>query len=400
MRIGIDITSAVRQGAGIGRFTRELVRALLALEAPHHYILFAATGGLPRAVWQPRLDYITQTAAQNLEFEICNLKLVSDDWLHRFWHRARLPVPVEVFVGRVDLFHEPDFVLPPTLRGTPTLLTVHDLTFRRDPDSALPKLRRYLERVVPQSVQRATHVLADSAASKADLVELFGATPEKITVLPGGVDGRFAPVDDAEYLANIRHKYGIGSAPFILSVGTLQPRKNYVQLIRAFARLRPLVAQEQAIEIANLKLVIAGAKGWLYDEVFAEIKQQGLEESVILPGFVDDEDLPALYSAAMVFAYPSLYEGFGLPVLEAMACGTPVVTSNVSSLPEVAGEAALAVTPTNLAALSGALLNALADETLRVRLISRGYMQASQFTWESSARQLLTVYEKYARSKN
>ncbi len=412
MRIGIDITSAVRQGAGIGRFTRELVRALLALDAPHdaqhtvqhHYILFAATGGLPRAVWQPRLDYIIQAAAQNFKCacpggqarEICNLKFISDDWLHRLWHRVRLPVPIELFIGGVNLFHEPDFVLPPTLRRTPTLLTVHDLTFRRDPNSALPKLRSYLDQVVPQSVQRATHVLADSAATKTDLVELFGAAPEKITVLPGGVDSRFAPVDDAERLEAVRGKYGIGTAPFILSVGTLQPRKNYAQLIRAFARLRPLAAQEQAVEISNLKLVIAGGKGWLYDEIFAEIKQQGLEESVILPGFVDDEDLPALYSAASVFAYPSLYEGFGLPVLEAMACGTPVVTSNVSSLPEVAGDAALTVTPTNLAALSGALLNALADDILRARMISRGLARASQFTWENSARQLLAVYDSFS----
>ncbi|MBN1890973.1 MAG: glycosyltransferase family 4 protein [Thermoflexales bacterium] len=438
MRIGIDITAAVRQGAGIGRFTREIVRALLALDdtrlRSHHFVLLAATAGLPRASWQPRLDYITQPAgAGDVRFatpalakrsagaSVCNLSFVSDDWLHRLWHRARLPVPVELALGRLDLFHEPDFVLPPTLRGTLTLLTVHDLTFKRDPDSAYPKLRRYLDRVVPASVQRASHVLADSTATKDDLVELFGTPPDKISVILGGVEKRFAPVTDPERLAAVRRKYALGDGPFILGLGTIQPRKNYRRLIQAFlivncqlltvnGQLASPVAKpggtqygEQSIQnskptqgVENLKLVIAGGKGWLYEDIFAEVKRLGLEGSVVFPGFVDDDDLPALYSAASVLAYPSLYEGFGLPVLEAMACGTPVVTSNVSSLPEVAGVAALTVTPTDVDALGGALLAVLTDEALRRQMIERGLVHACRFTWEDSARQLLAAYERVA----
>lgn len=390
MLVGIDVTSALRQGAGIGRFTREIVRALLALDAArgpsHRYVLFAATGGLPRPVWEPRLAYMTQPAAAGrLALSTCRLPL-SDDWLHRLWHRARLPIPIELFIGRVDLLHEPDFVLPPTRRGTPTLLTVHDLTFKRDPDSAFPRLRRYLERVVPRSVQRATHVLADSAATQSDLVELFGAPPGKISVIPGGVDSRFAPVTDTERLAAVRDKYAIGQAPFILGIGTLQPRKNFKRLIQAF--------NSGKAQGAKRRLVIAGGKGWLYDDILAEVKRLGLEGDVLFIGFVDDEDLPALYSAASVLAYPSLYEGFGLPVLEAMACGTPVVTSNVSSLPEVAGEAALMVPPTDVAALSEALLRVLTDGALRAHMVERGLAQARRFTWENSARQLLAAYER------
>jgi glycosyltransferase involved in cell wall biosynthesis len=406
VRIGLDVTAALRQGAGIGRFTREIIRAVFALDAAqsHQYVLFAATGGLSRAVWQPRLDYITQPLRASPT--LCLLPL-SDDWLHRLWHRARLPIPIELLIGRVDVFHAPDFVLPPTLPGTPTLLTVHDLTFRRDPDSAFPKLRRYLDRVVPRSVQRATHVLADSAATKNDLIELFGTSPQKVTVILGGVESRFAPVTDPDLLAAVRRKYALGAGPFILSIGTLQPRKNYARLIQAFADLRLPIADcrlpdhrspitNHQSPITALQLVIVGGKGWLYTDIFAQVKRLGLENAALFPGFVDDADLPALYSAAAVFAYPSLYEGFGLPVLEAMACGAPVVTSNVSSLPEVAGDAALMVTPTDVTALGAALHRVLTDAALRQQMTARGLAQASKFTWENAARQLLAVYERVA----
>ena len=399
MRIGIDITSAIRQGAGIGRFTRELIRAFLSLDSmgvpSHEYILFAATGGLPRHVTESRLAYVTQpTITRHLEFEICNLRFLSDDWLHRIWHRARLPIPIETAIGRVDLFHEPDFVLPPTLPHTPTVLTVHDLTFVRDPESAFPRLRRYLNRVVPRSVARATHVLADSAATKNDLVELFQTSPDKITVLYGGVDARFAPVRDPERLAAVRAKYNIGLDPFILGIGTIQPRKNFRRLVQAFSHLpSPAFA-------SGLKLVIAGGKGWLYDDIFAEVKRLGLEGCVLFPGFVDDDDLPALYSAAEVLAFPSIYEGFGLPILEAMACGTPVVTSVTSSLPELAGDAALLVEPTDVDAIAAALHRVLQEDDLRRKLVAAGFDQARKFTWEKAAEQLLEMYTSFARVSN
>jgi len=391
VRIGIDITSAVRQGAGIGRFTRELIRAFLSLDSlkmtSHKYVLFAATGGLARCITEPRLAYVTQPAhTRNLQSTICNLQFFSDDWLHRIWHRARLPIPIEVAIGRVDLFHEPDFVLPPTLPRTPTVLTVHDLTFVRDPESAFPRLRRYLNRVVPQSVARTTHVLADSAATKNDLVELYRASPDKITVLYGGVDARFAPVRDPEQLAAVRAKYNIGLNPFILGLGTIQPRKNYKRLIQAFAALRS--------PRSTLRLVIVGGKGWLYDDVFAEVKHLGLEGCVLFPGFVDDDDLPVLYSAAEVLAFPSIYEGFGLPILEAMACGTPVVTSVTSSLPELAGDAALLIEPTDVGAIAAALHRVLQEADLRRKLIAAGFEQASKFSWEKAAAQLLEIYER------
>jgi glycosyltransferase involved in cell wall biosynthesis len=383
MRIGIDYTAAMRQRAGIGRYTRELVGALLRLSSPHRYILFAATGGMGKGA----LACLPADAP-------CALRPVplSDDWLARLWHRLRLPIPVEAVVGRVDLFYSPDFVLPPTLPRTRTLLTVHDLSFLHYPDHFVPKLVRYLERVVPRSVARADRVLADSEATRADLIRLLGVPAGKVEVLYSGVDPRFRPDPEPGERERLGARYGIGDRPYVLSVGTLQPRKNFVRLIRAFARLSPA-----ALRLAP-SLVIAGGHGWLYEEVLQEAERH--RDRVRLLGFVDDADLPALYRNAALFVFPSFYEGFGLPVLEAMACGVPVVCSNASSLPEVAGDAALLVDPRDEQGLATAMERALTDETLRAGMRTKGLRQAARFTWDRAARQLLSVFEAvFSREK-
>ncbi|HHS97987.1 MAG TPA: glycosyltransferase family 1 protein [Chloroflexi bacterium] len=390
MRIGIDYTAAVRQRAGIGRYTRELVGALLHLPHSHRYILFAATGNLRPA--PPHLapcDFAPCDFAP-CDFAPCDLRTVplSDDWLARIWHRLRLPIPVEAVVGRVDLFYSPDFVLPPTLPRTRTVLTVHDLSFLHYPDHFVPKLVRYLESVVPRSVARADRVLADSEATRADLIRLLGVPPEKVEVLYSGVDPRFRPEPEPGERERLRARYGIGDQPYILSVGTLQPRKNFVRLIRAFARLR-----SAPLRLAP-RLLIAGGRGWLYEEVLEEAERRG--DRVRLLGFVDDADLPALYRNARLFVFPSFYEGFGLPVLEAMACGVPVVCSSASSLPEVAGDAALLVDPHDEEGLAAAMERALADETLRAEMRARGLQQAARFTWDRAARQLLSVFDQFS----
>jgi glycosyltransferase involved in cell wall biosynthesis len=376
MRIGIDYTAAARQRAGIGRYTRELVKALLTLDSPHRYTLFAATGGLPREDWLAKINRLTTISRSPLT--VRNLPL-SDDWLARLWHRLRLPLPVELITGPLELFYSPDFVLPPTRRATRTLLTVHDLSFLHYPEAFVPTLRRYLERVVPRSVARADHVLADSEATRADLIAHLGTAPEKVDVLYSGVDPRFGPESKAGERERLEKRYGVGDQPYILSVGTVQPRKNYTRLIRAFASLR-----------AEAQLLIAGGKGWLYEEIVAEAEEH---EAVHLLGFVEDEDLPALYRNAALFAFPSLYEGFGLPVLEALACGTPVVCSDASSLPEVAGNAALLVDPLDIDVLTEAMARVLGDADLRQAMIARGLQQAARFTWERAARQLLDMLE-------
>lgn len=379
MRIGIDYTSAVRQGGGIGRYTRNLVRTLAKLDVDNQYLLFVAGGwgdGDGMGPWPHN-------------FRVCPVPL-SDRWLNILWHRLRIPVPIQLFTGRLDLFHSPDFVLPPTRRA-PTILTVHDLSFLRVPQYFVPAFQRYLEAAVQRAVKRSDFVLADSESTRRDLVELtdLGAANRQAVVVYPGVEGRFTPVTDSEVLHTIRDRYQLPER-FVLSVGTLQPRKNFEGLVRSFARLM----QHESSLINTLDLVIVGGKGWMYERLFAEVEQLDLGSRVHFTGFVADDDLPALYSAADAFAFPSWYEGFGLPVLEAMACGTPVVVADNSSLPEVVGDGGLLVSAADESALTDALVRVILDSGLRQKLVIRGLELARRFTWERAARQVLEVYHR------
>ena len=372
-RIALDYTPALRQTGGIGRYVRELGRALAAVDSSHDYRLFAA-GAARRELPKPPGDNFSWRPTR-----------LSPRWLARLWHRARIPLPIEAFTGAVDLVHATDFVLPPTRRATRTLLTVHDLSFVRAPRAASPPLKAYLDAVVPPSVEAADHILADSKATKADLIDLYGTPGDKITVLYSGVSSRFKRVDDAESLQTTRRKYGLGSASYVLSVGTVQPRKNYGRVIEAMSALR------QAGR--DLHYVIAGPSGWLEADALGAIERAGMVDRVHLLGLVDEADLPALYSGARMLAMPSLYEGFGLPVLEAMACGAPVITSNLSSLPEVGGDSALLVDPYDSDAIRDAILKLETDAPRRQRMIEAGYEQGRRFTWERAARQLKSIYD-------
>lgn len=374
--IGFDVTAALTQGGGIGRYTRELIHALVAEEPAFRYKLFSARppAVLPVDDSLPAAAHVAHHPAP-----------VDERWLYRAWYRLRLPLPVQWVTGPIDLFHSPDFVLPPVSGGIPTILTVHDLSFVHYPETFPPALVTYLNRVVPWSVGRARHILADSQSTQRDLQAVWGVAADKITVLLSGVNERFRPVTDTAALQAVRERYGI-DRPFVLAVGTVQPRKNYEMLVRAF---RPVA------ERLPHALVIAGGKGWLDEGLPREIERQGLGDRVRLTGFVDDADLPGLYSAADLLAFPSLYEGFGLPLLEAMACGTAVLASDASSLPEVAGNgAAVLLSPHDEPAWSAAMIELLGDETARRRLVVAGHAQSARFTWRAAARQLADLYRR------
>jgi len=371
MRIAIDYTSAIRQGGGIGRYTRNLVGALAELDADNEYVLFSAGRDSPGKTWPAN-------------FSIRSLP-ITDRHLAMAWQRMRVPIPIELFTGWAHVFHSPDFVLPPVLRAR-TVLTIHDLSFIRHPECFHKPLLAYASHAVPRSVERADVVLADSESARHDLIELLHVPQDRVFVVYPAVESRFGPQEDSRTIRAMMRRYGI-RRPFILGLGTLQPRKNFPRLIRAYDLLR----HEHHIP---QQLVIAGGKGWLYDEITETIDELGLGEQVLLPGFVADDDLPALYSAADVFAFPSIYEGFGIPVLEAMACGTPVVTTPVSSLPEVAGDAALLAPPEDVEALADALWQLLDDTALRDELCERGFRQAKRFTWERAAAIVLRIYEQ------
>lgn len=378
MKIGIDYTAAVRQGGGIGRYTRNLVRALARIDRHHEYQLIVAGAGYHRR----------HMGSWPSNFTLRVLPL-SDRWLHIFWQRLRLPIPVQVVTGRLDLYHSPDFVLPPTA-GTPAILTVHDLSFLQVPQYFVPEFRRYLRRAVARAVRKARLVLADSQSTRKDLLELLGVAPERVSVLLPGVESRFRRVLDQRVLSATRQRYGLPGR-FILGLGTLQPRKNFEGLVEAFSLL--VRSNGSAPESNDMHLVIAGGKGWMHDEVLRAVERSGLERRIRLCGFVQDDDLPALYSLAEIFAFPSWYEGFGLPVLEAMACGTPVVAADNSSLPEVVGDAGILVPAGEPAALAEALSAVLGDTGLRGDLEAAGLDRVRRFTWESAAQQLLREYE-------
>ena len=374
MKIGIDYTAALKQSGGIGRYTRGLITTLAQLDTQHQYRLMITPDAPP-----DDLAYFQDYA--NFAHKRYPLP---ERWLTIGWHRLYLPVPVEWFSGAVDLFHSPNFILPPTRRAK-TLLTVHDLSYIRHPQGAVDKLRRWLEKVVPRSLARADHILADSESTKIDLHDIYAVPLENITVVGAGVEDRFQPVTDTGHLNRVVQRYKL-PPKFILGLGTLEPRKNFTGLIQAF---------EQSPLNKSYHLVIGGGRGWLYNDIFMAAHQSASADRIHLIGFVADDDLPSLYTLADVFAYPSHYEGFGIPVIEAMACGTPVVCADNSCLPEVAGQSALQVPATDTAALADAFRRLVTDHSLRENAIRAGFAQAQKFNWPAAATRLLEVYRRF-----
>jgi glycosyltransferase involved in cell wall biosynthesis len=311
--------------------------------------------------------------------------VLSERLLNLLWYKLGIPVPIEAVGGRADVYYFPDFALPPVRHGR-SVITIHDLSFLLVPDCAEDGLRAHLERVVPSSVRGADFITADSENTRNELTTLLDAPPDRVEVVYGGVDARFRPILDPVALESIRQKYGL-QFPFVLYVGTIEPRKNLTRLLRAFTSVRGRHGIRH-------RLVVAGGLGWLYQDVLREIDELAAEHEVVFLGRVVDDDLPALYSLADLFVFPSLYEGFGLPPLEAMACGCPVVCSNTSSLPEVVGDAGVLVSPFDTDGLADALAALITDPDRRADLGERGLLRSREFTWEASARRLLKVFRR------
>ncbi|MBI5878797.1 MAG: glycosyltransferase family 4 protein [Chloroflexi bacterium] len=287
---------------------------------------------------------------------------------------------------RLDLLHAMAFARP-LVSHCPVVLTIYDMSFMRMPERFPAFQRAYLRLMTRWSARHAARIIVISQSTRNDVVHYCGVPAERVRVVYCAADAAFRPAARAA-VEEFRTRNGL-PAHFILYLGTLEPRKNVPALVRAYAQMRRRNGAGDAP-----KLVIAGAKGWGYDDVFAAAEQSGVRDDVIFAGFVPQDELPLWYNAADVFVYPSLYEGFGLPVLEAMACGTPAITSSVSSLPEVAGDAALTIAPDDSAALSDAMASALHDSGLRAGMRERGLRQASRFDWRTAALETARIYDE------
>jgi glycosyltransferase involved in cell wall biosynthesis len=370
--IGVDASRAlVAQRTGTEAYSLHVLRAMLEAGSGHHFRLYlnapAPTGLFPAG---PQ----------------CELRTIP---FPRLWTHVRLSV--EMLRDPPDILWVPSHVLP-LAHPRCSVVTVHDLGHHFYPEAHTHWQRWYLEWSARHHVRQAAHLIADSAATKADLVRLYGARPEVVTVAYLGVDPALHPVQEPELLIRTRRKYQI-DGPYLLYVGTLQPRKNLSRLIEAFGRLVHAGSVDP-----ELTLVFAGKRGWMSDDIRAAIVEAGIVDRVLLTGYVDAEDLAALYSGANLFVMPSLYEGFCLPVLEAMACGTPVACSNVSSLPEVVGDAALTFDPHSVEGIAWSIERVLAEEGLRAELTARGRERCTMFTWPACAQTVIGALEEAARS--
>jgi glycosyltransferase involved in cell wall biosynthesis len=352
------------RSAGVHQYIYQLLRHLCLADDGLRYTVLLGEGELPPDValtWL-RSRWPTSRAAVRVAWE----QLVQP------WALRRI---------EADLVHGPAFI-GPLLAPCPVVVTIHDLSFIRLPALFRPVNRLYLTVLTRLSARCAQRLIAVSLHAAAETTRLLGVPQERIDVVYHGVDPVFRPLP-ADQVAAFRRRQGMPDR-FVLFVGTLEPRKNLVRLVEAFARIRD----------GRTRLVLAGGKGWLYGELFARVEGLGLQGEVVFPGYVNNDDLYLWYNAATALAYPSVYEGFGLPVLEAQACGTPVLTSDVSSLPEAAGDAALLVDPYDVEALATGLGRMLTDESLRLELRERGLVHAERFSWPRTAQQTARVYRR------
>lgn len=366
MKIGIDVSCLSKRKTGIGYYTYYLIRGLSKIDKGNKYYLFSSK------------KFTLKLTGDNFTINFSSFP----GYLHAFWEQFWLPF--EAFKYKVQLLHSPNYSIPLLFSG-PTIITIHDLSVCLFAQTH-PWLRRLKHNLLLSPlIKRASKIITVSENSKKDVKKLFGIPEEKIAVIYHGVSSDFHPISDQNYLESIRRKYNLPHY-FILYVGTLEPRKNIPTLLKAFSLLRNK-------KNVKHKLVIVGKKGWQYKEIFDALEKLNLKNDVVFTGYLPEEDLPAIYNLADLFTYPSLYEGFGLPPLEAMACGCPVITSNTSSLPEVTGNAALLVNPHSRREIYEGMDAILSNHKLRNRFIEDGIEQSRKFSWEETARRTLKVYE-------
>ncbi|MCB9451979.1 MAG: glycosyltransferase family 4 protein [Anaerolineaceae bacterium] len=361
MHIGIDGRLTYYRTGGISTYIRRLVGALETLDTENQYTVFHS-----------------RKASDSLVARFQGAKL----WTPCHHRIERTALTIELARFNLDILHSPDFI-PPRHGAKRQVITVHDLNFLYYPDLLTTESRRYYNDQIETAVRQADHILADSEATRTDMVNMLGVPAEKITVHMLGVEEKFQPLPD-EVVQTFCQEYEL-PANYILFVGTFEPRKNIAGLLQAYQSLRSELPDAPPV-------VLAGRRGWMFDETMARIRQMGLDSHIHWRENIPDTALPALYNGARVLVTPSFYEGFGLPALEAMACGTVPIVSNRSSLPEVVGEVGLQVNPDDPATITQALHQALTDSDWRHNMQTAALERARLFTWEQTATTVLSVY--------
>ena len=365
MKIGIEAERAnLPNPTGVERYAAELIRNLAKLDPVNQYILYFRT---PPQEWFKHLP-------KNFSYKVMPFP--------KFWTQIRLSW--EMFIHPVDILLITASALP-LWHPRKSVATVHDVAWKLYPDAFTPSMRNYLEWSARHAVRSAAKVVSVSESSKKDLIKFYGASADKIVVTPLGLDNSFRPMNYEES-QSVLDKYGLVYQKYILFLGTIQPRKNIPKLLDAFQKIK----KENHVEE---KLVVGGGRGWLWEPILKKVKTAGIDGSVKYLDYIAKEDLPAVYAGAKLLTLPALYEGFGLPPLEAMASGVPVVVSNISSLPEVVDDAGVLVDPGSVDSIAEGLLKVLTDSKLREQMIEKGLKRSKDFTWENTAKKTLEVFQ-------
>jgi glycosyltransferase involved in cell wall biosynthesis len=372
MKIGIDITPLPPRPVGAGNYMIQLVRALASLQTTHQFVIFSQRSGK---------ELIGELASRNIKWAI-----VPDlsPGLRLIWEQVMLPGLVRK--SEVDLLHSLHYTRPGNL-SCASVVTFHDMTFFLYPQLHTRLKRLFFPWAIRMSSRRADALIAVSESTRRDAIGILDIPYERIITVPSGVNKEFRPIDDLDLLNKCRAKYHLPQE-FFLFVGLIEPRKNLPLLLRSYANL--------AGKGNYPPMVLAGRSGWRFQEIFNLIDRLHLKGKVLFTGYIPAEDLPLVYNLARIFVYPSFYEGFGFPPLEAMACGVPVITTAVSAMLDYVGDAGILVPPNDEHALARALENLYSEIPLQQRLIQVGPQRAAEFTWERTARETMKVYEKVA----
>lgn len=373
-KVAIDIQNLLNTKTGVGHYVYELASSLSELKADADFFLF----------------YFSRNRSLNLPFlnNRARQHRITSQTIRLYgllWKYLQFPA-IDRFLPKVDILHFPNFFIRPFKHGK-CVLTIHDLSFIRYPQFTEPKNLKFLTKQVKMAVHRADKIIADSDFTRNEIIDVYDVTPSNVVTVYPGIRNVFREPVSPRAIESVRKNYNL-EGRFILFVGTIEPRKNLLGLIEGFRIMR-----ESSPHFRDVKLVICGMSGWLFETTLKRMEQPDVADGIVRTGYISDEDLPALYSAAEALALPSWYEGFGFPCVEAMACGVPVLCSKDSSMSEITKDASVLVDPARTESIAEGLIRILSDSESRKNLVTKGKLLAKNYLWERTAKETYEVYK-------